>query len=96
MTPLEREGYERARRAFASGEQMRELRAARGLTQDQLAKRMGTTQSVVARLEARRESSHPGYSGASGGRARCGAGGAFARLVMDTSTELLPKFNLAP
>ena len=34
------------------GEQMRELRAARGPTQAQLAERMGTTQSVVARLEA--------------------------------------------
>jgi len=31
---------------------MRELRAARGLTQAQLAERMGTTQSVIARLEA--------------------------------------------
>jgi len=52
MTPGQQEGYERARRAFALGAQMRELRAARGLTQAQLAERMGTTQSVVARLEA--------------------------------------------
>jgi HTH-type transcriptional regulator/antitoxin HipB len=52
MTPGQREGYERARRAFMLGEQMRELRAARGLTQAQLAGRMGTTQSVIARLEA--------------------------------------------
>lgn len=51
-TPAQREGYERARRAFMLGEQMRELRTARGLTQAQLAERMGTTQSVVARLEA--------------------------------------------
>ena len=52
MGPGQREGHERARRAFTLGGQMRELRAARGLTQAQLAERMGTTQSVVARLEA--------------------------------------------
>lgn len=52
MAPGQREGYERAQRAFMLGEQMRELRAARGLTQVQLAERMGTTQSVIARLEA--------------------------------------------
>jgi ribosome-binding protein aMBF1 (putative translation factor) len=52
MAPTQREGYERARRAFMLGEQIRELRAARGLTQAQLAERTGTTQSVIARLEA--------------------------------------------
>jgi len=51
-TPAQREGYERARRAFVLGDQMRGLRNARGLTQAQLAERMGTTQSVIARLEA--------------------------------------------
>jgi ribosome-binding protein aMBF1 (putative translation factor) len=52
VTPAQQEGYERARRGFMLGEQMRELRSARGLTQAQLAERMGTTQSVIARLEA--------------------------------------------
>jgi transcriptional regulator with XRE-family HTH domain len=38
--------------AYEIGRQVRELREAQGLSQTQLASRMGTTQSVIARLEA--------------------------------------------
>lgn len=50
--PEAREAYVNARLAYEIGRQIRELRQAQGLTQSQLASRMGTTQSVVARLEA--------------------------------------------
>jgi ribosome-binding protein aMBF1 (putative translation factor) len=49
--PAARAGYERARRAHALAEQVRALRQLRGLSQRQLAERMGTTQSAIARLE---------------------------------------------
>jgi ribosome-binding protein aMBF1 (putative translation factor) len=47
-----RTGYERARRAFELGEQIRNLREARGMTQEILAEKAETSQSAVARLEA--------------------------------------------
>jgi transcriptional regulator with XRE-family HTH domain len=46
-----RAGYERARRAHEIGVRVRTLREACGITQTELAKRMGTSQSVIARLE---------------------------------------------
>jgi len=50
--PAARGAYEEARLAYEIGRQVRELREAQGLSQSQLADRMGTTQSVIARLEA--------------------------------------------
>src|SRR5438132_8241039 len=50
-TPERRASYARAKRAHELGAKVRELREARGLSQTQLAARMGTTQSVIARLE---------------------------------------------
>jgi transcriptional regulator with XRE-family HTH domain len=47
-----RAGYAQARLASEIGRMVRELREARGLSQRALAGRMGTTQSVVGRLEA--------------------------------------------
>lgn len=47
-----REGYEEARRAQEFGELARALRRTAGLTQQELAQRMGTTASAIARLEA--------------------------------------------
>ena len=50
--PEVRQAYEAAQRAFQIGEEVRRLRTERGLSQQELAKRMGLSQSVVARLEA--------------------------------------------
>ena len=50
-TPERRAGYERARRAHELGAKVRAMREARGISQSDLAQRMGTTQSVIARLE---------------------------------------------
>jgi transcriptional regulator with XRE-family HTH domain len=50
--PATRKGYEDARVAYELGRRLRDLREAYGLTQRQLAERVGTTQSVIARLEA--------------------------------------------
>jgi ribosome-binding protein aMBF1 (putative translation factor) len=47
-----REAYEDARRAYEFGVLARALRKAAGLTQKELAARMGTTASAIARLEA--------------------------------------------
>ena len=47
-----REGYERARRAYKLAEQVRALREKAGLSQTELAQRMGSTQPAIARLEA--------------------------------------------
>src|SRR6202022_3266010 len=50
--PAARRAYDDARLAYEIGRQVRELREAQGLSQGEVAHRMGTTQSVVARLEA--------------------------------------------
>ena len=47
-------GYGRARRAFELGEQIRALRETQHLSQSELARRMGSTQPAIARLEAGR------------------------------------------
>jgi HTH-type transcriptional regulator / antitoxin HipB len=47
-------GYERARRGFELGERVRALREAQHLSQAELARRMGSTQPAIARLEAGR------------------------------------------
>ena len=52
--PAASAGYERARRAFELGEQLRALREAQHLSQAELARRMGSTQPAIARLEAGR------------------------------------------
>ena len=51
-SPAASAGYDQARSAYEIGRMVRELRVARGLSQRELAARMGTTQSVVGRLEA--------------------------------------------
>ncbi len=50
--PAVRASYENARLAYELGRQVRELRESHGLSQRELAERMQTTQSVIARLEA--------------------------------------------
>src|SRR6266516_4386101 len=50
--PAARAGYERARRAFELAEEVRTLREKSGLSQAELARRIGSTQPAVARLEA--------------------------------------------
>jgi ribosome-binding protein aMBF1 (putative translation factor) len=46
------EGYEAARRAFELGEAVRSRRKALGLSQTEVARRAGMTQSALSRLEA--------------------------------------------
>jgi ribosome-binding protein aMBF1 (putative translation factor) len=46
------EAYEETRLAFELGQEVRELRARNGLSQSQLARAAGMTQSAVARFEA--------------------------------------------
>jgi len=53
-SPAASAGYERARRAFELGEQLRALREAQHLSQAELARRMGSPQPAIARLEAGR------------------------------------------
>lgn len=51
-TPEAHQAYCAAARAFQIGEEVRRLRIERGLSQQELAERMGLPQSVIARLEA--------------------------------------------
>lgn len=51
-TETARDGYDRARRAFEVGERVRLLREEHGLSQRELAERIGSTQPAIARLEA--------------------------------------------
>lgn len=50
-TPEQRRGYERAGRAIQVAREVYALRQRHGLSQRQLAKLVGTTQSAIARLE---------------------------------------------
>lgn len=52
--PIKFEAYLKAQRRFALGQSVKAARAGAGLTQAQLAQRMGTTQSAIARVEAGR------------------------------------------
>lgn len=49
--PGAKQAYDAAARAYRLGEEIRRLRMERGLSQQELAKRMGLPQSVIARLE---------------------------------------------
>lgn len=51
-TEASKQGYEQARLAYELSARVKEAREAKGLSQSQLADRMGTQQSVIARLEA--------------------------------------------
>jgi ribosome-binding protein aMBF1 (putative translation factor) len=50
--PAAEEGYWKAHRSRLVAEQIKALREAKGLSQAQLAERVGTTGSMIARLEA--------------------------------------------
>ena len=51
-SPARRRGYERAGRTIQLAMEIHALRETRGFSQRELAERLGTTQSAVARLEA--------------------------------------------
>ena len=52
--PAAAAAYEHARVGYEIGRQVRALREGDGVSQSELARRIGTTQSVIARLEAGR------------------------------------------
>jgi HTH-type transcriptional regulator / antitoxin HipB len=54
--PPARSGYQRTQRAAELGERIRALREAGGISQAELARRIGSTQPSIARLEAGRVS----------------------------------------
>lgn len=47
-----RAGYEHAKRAYELARQVRDLRVSRGMSQAELARKVGSTQPAIARLEA--------------------------------------------
>jgi DNA-binding XRE family transcriptional regulator len=51
-SPARRRGYEKAGRGIRIAFEIRALREKKGLSQRELAERVGTTQSAIARLEA--------------------------------------------
>jgi DNA-binding XRE family transcriptional regulator len=51
-SPQARASYDRARRAYELGRQVRDLRTRAGLSQKELAGLAGTTQAGIARIEA--------------------------------------------
>lgn len=55
-SPAAAAGLQRARRALELGERIRGLREARGVSQAELGRRIGSTQPAIARLEAGRVS----------------------------------------
>jgi HTH-type transcriptional regulator / antitoxin HipB len=55
-SPAASASLQRARRALELGEQIRGLREARGISQAELGRRIGSTQPAIARLEAGRVS----------------------------------------